>query len=163
MLSIFPKTNYSKEGKIIKEECMLYLESKFIGRNSFIVNPIIGVSEITYIGELENGQIILDRVNNFTFKLQPYPTTTIKIEGKNEDSLIHINIELSIYWKIFIASVYILIVIAAFINLFKVNQPNQMLMLIKFMSGLLVIIIFTLLFHFNEKKNIENIFNKLDI
>ena len=156
MLSIFPKTNYSIEGKIIKEECMLYLESKFIGRNSFIVNPVIGISEITYIGELENGQIILDRVNNFTFKLQPYPTTTIKIEGKNEDSLIHINIELSIYWKIFIA-------IVAFINLFKVNQPNQMLMLIKFMSGLLVINIFTLLFHFNEKKNIENIFNKLDI
>ena len=143
-----------------KADCWIFLKDNLMGIKQFKVETAFGSSDVSYYGEFDGQQINLSRVTGFSFRMAPFPDAIISVEENDANSIIQIRISLSIFWKILLCLSYCAIVFGVLFNLIY-KEVAILPLILKGICALLIFQLFTLVFHFTEKKNLKSIIENL--
>lgn len=159
MSLLFPVKNYIINSPKSKDENLRLLRDTFLGQKAYEIDSIFGKNAVNYNCEIDNDELRLTRSMGVSFRLPVYPTANISVHAINDESIIKIDIRLSIYWRIFICFIYLLIFVLVVFSLFQKNEISEKAFLIlKSFGSVLVLNVVVYFYHYTESNNIRLIF-----
>jgi hypothetical protein len=158
MSFLIPRTTYDFVVDFEMNLVFTSLKENLIGERPFNIKTLFGTKDVNYYGEFKENQIYLTRKIDSLNKIPIYPSSRIIFLSNENQKMIKVECSLSVYWRVFIYSIYLFLLIGLVLGWFhSASLQSKILLLNKIFGSILILNMVILGYHFSEVRNIKKI------